>query len=222
MSRYETLMARDGHTFQAYLASPAGHSRGGVVIVQGIFGLTAAILRAADRYAAEGYLAVAPALFDRVRRGLVLGYSPQEIQEARGYRQQVDIAKAMLDLAAAAAITRHAGRIALIGYGWGALLTWLAASRIPLAAAVCFYGAQIAEHLQAHPACPVMLHFGERDESIPLSEVERLRTAFPRGIYYLYDAGQGFCNEDRPERYDAAASALARTRTDAFLAQNVG
>jgi len=222
MSRYETLMARDGHTFKAYIAAPAGPIRGGIVIVQEIFGLTANILRTADSYAADGYLAVAPALFDRVRRGVVLGYSPEEIQEGRGYREQVEIAQAMLDLAAAAAITRHAGKIALIGYCWGARLAWLAASRLQLGAVVCYYGAHIAEHLEQDPTCPVMLHFGEHDASIPLAEVEHLRSAFPRGIYHLYAAGHGFSNEDRPEHYDAAAAALARARTNAFLAQNVG
>jgi carboxymethylenebutenolidase len=222
VSQQQTLMARDGHTFSVYLASPAGRARGAVVIVQEIFGLTAHIRRTADSYAANGYLAIAPALFDRISRDLVLGYSPEEIERARGYRLQVPITKALLDIAASAAVVRHAGRIATIGYCWGGTLTWAAASTVPMAAAVCYYGAKMWEQSPKLPTCPAQLHFAEDDSSIPASEIEQLRAAYPAGEYYLYPAAHAFANEDRADRYNAEAAALARTRTDEFLARRVG
>lgn len=222
MSRYETLMARDGHEFTVYIAKPAARARGAVVIVQEIFGLSPWVLRVADSYAAEGYLTVAPALFDRIRRNLVLGYSPPESEQAMGYRKQIDTAKAVLDIAAAAAMARHVGRVAVIGFCWGGTLAWAAASEVPLGAAVCYYGARISELLPKVPMCASMLHFGEQDRGIPMSEVERLRSAFPQGVYHLYAAGHAFANDDRPDHYNAEATALARSRTNAFLAQHIG
>jgi carboxymethylenebutenolidase len=215
-------MARDGHKFSTYLAKPAGKARGAVVIVQEIFGLSPWIVRTADSYAADGYLCVAPALFDRVRRNLVLGYSPPELEQAMGYRRQIDTAKAVLDIGAAAAMTRHAGKVAVIGYCWGGMLTWAAASELPLGAAVCYYGAGIPKLLPKVPACPTMLHSGEQDKSIPVSDIELLRAAYPQGIYHLYAAGHAFANDDRPDHYNADAAALARSRTNAFLAQRIG
>ena len=222
MSQYETLMARDGHTFNTYIAKPSGKARGGVVVVQEIFGLSPHICRLADGYAQDGYLAVAPALFDRVARNLVLGYSPPEVELGMGYRKQIPTAKAILDIAAAAAICRHAGKVAVIGFCWGGRLACAAASEVPLGAAVCYYGRGIVEELPKTPKCPTMLHFGERDRSIPLSDVERIREAFPEGLYHLYAAGHAFGNDDRPQNYDAEATALARERTAAFLAQHIG
>jgi carboxymethylenebutenolidase len=222
VSQTETLMARDGHKFSTYLAKPAGKARGAVVIVQEIFGLSPWIVRTADSYAADGYLCVAPALFDRVRRNLVLGYSPPELEQAMGYRRQIDTAKAVLDIGAAAAMTRHAGKVAVIGYCWGGMLTWAAASELPLGAAVCYYGAGIPKLLPKVPACPTMLHSGEQDKSIPVSDIELLRAAYPQGIYHLYAAGHAFANDDRPDHYNADAAALARSRTNAFLAQRIG
>lgn len=222
MSRFETFMARDGHTFGAYFAKPAGAARGAIVIVQEIFGLTPHIRRTADSYAADGYLVVTPALFDRVRRDLVLGYSPQEVQQGLGYRKQIETAQAVMDIAAAAAVVRHAGKVAVIGYCWGGLLAWVAAGDVPLNAAVSYYGARIAEHLDRTPKCPTMLHFGDQDQSISAAEIERIRAAFPDGIYHLYAAGHAFNNEDRPALYRPEAAALARSRTNAFLAQHIG
>jgi carboxymethylenebutenolidase len=223
VSQFETLMARDGHSFHAYIARPPARARGAVIIVQEIFGLTPHILHVADSYAADGYLTVAPALFDRVRRDLVLGDSPPELEAALGYRKQIPEAKSVLDLHAAAAMARHVGKIAVIGYCWGGTLAWAASAETHFAAAVCYYGGGIAEHLDKPPTCPTMLHFGEHDSSIPLATVERIRHACPQALIYLYpSAGHAFNNEDRPRHYDAEAAKLARTRTSAFLIQHVG
>jgi carboxymethylenebutenolidase len=223
MSHLETLMARDGHAFQSYIVSPAGHARGAVVILQEIFGLTPHIRSTAERFAAEGYMALAPALFDRVRRDLVLlGDSPEDVERARGYRKQIPTAKSLLDIAASVAVARHCGKVAVVGYCWGGTLAWLAASEMSLDAAVAYYGSGIADSLVRTPTCPTMLHFGERDASIPPAAVERIRAAFPQGLYYLYAADHGFNNDARPQRYDAAAAALARERSLEFLVHHIG
>jgi carboxymethylenebutenolidase len=215
-------MARDGHTFQVYIAAPSSRARGAVLVVQEIFGLTRGIRDAADRFAAEGYLALAPALFDRIRRGLVLGTSPPEVEQARGYRAQIATAKAMLDIGATAAVARHAGKVAVVGYCWGGRLAWVAAAQAVFAAAVCYYGTGIVDELPQVPACPTLLHFGDADPSIPPAAIEQLRAAYPQGVYELYTAGHGFGNSERPAVYNAAAADLALARTLAFLAQHVG
>jgi carboxymethylenebutenolidase len=222
VSQFQSLMARDGHTFSAYLASPPGRARGAAVVLQEIFGLTPHIRRVADSLASDGYVTIAPALFDRVRRDVVLGYSPKEIEQAIGYRLQIPLASALLDIAAAAAVVRHAGRVATIGFCWGGTLSWAAASAVPMAAAVCYYGSKMLEQSPKTPSCPTQLHFGEQDASIPASEVQQLREAYPAGEYYLYPAAHAFANEDRPDRYNAQSAVLARSRTNAFLAQHVG
>lgn len=222
MSQYETLMARDGHEFSAYFARPAGNARGGVVIVQEIFGVTAHIRAVADSYARDGYLAVVPALFDRVGRDLVLGYTPDQVQQGMGYRQQVEDSAAVLDISAAAAVAGHVGKVAAIGFCWGGRLAWRTAQQGGLDATVCYYGGGIANVLDPAPRCPTLLHFGADDTSIPMEQVDRIRAACPAAQIHVYaHAGHAFNNTDRPQNFNAAAAALARTRTDAFLAQHL-
>jgi carboxymethylenebutenolidase len=222
VSQFETFMARDGHAFQVYIASPPSRPRGAVVLAQEEFGLTAAIRAAADRFATGGYLALAPALFDRLRRGLVLGYTASELDQARGYRAQIPTDKAVLDIGAVAAVARHAGKLAVVGYGWGARLAWVAAAQKLFAAAVCYDGVDMVAELPLVPACPTLLHIALPDPSLPPAALEQLRAAYPSGIYELYAAEQGFANSERPAVYNAAAAELALARSRAFLAQHVG
>jgi len=222
VSQFETFMARDGHTFQVYIASPAARPRGAVVLAQEEFGLTHAIRVAAERFAAGGYLAMAPALFDRLRRGLVLGYTASEVQQARGYRAQIATDKAVLDIGAVAAVARHAGKVAVVGYCWGARLAWVAAAQALFAAAVCYDGAGIVGELPLVPACPTLLHIAVADPSLPPAALEQLRTAYPQGLYELYAADPGFANSERAAVYNAGAAELAFARSQAFLAQHVG
>ena len=219
MGDFTTLMARDGHEFQAYLAAPPGRPRGAVVVLQEIFGVNQHIRSVTDGFAAEGYTAIAPALFDRIRRGIELGYSGPEADEGRGYRQQLEPEQTMKDVAAAVAVVKHSGRVATVGYFWGGALSYRAACELPVAAAVVYYGSP--KDAAKKPKCPVMYHFGSADKSIPPQEVERLRAAHPQGIFYIYDgAGHGFNCDVRPS-YDAAAAALARRRTLDFLASRL-
>jgi carboxymethylenebutenolidase len=219
MGDFTTLMARDGHEFQAYLAAPAGRPHGAVVVLQEIFGVNRHIRAVTDSFAAEGYTAIAPALFDRIRRGIELGYSGPEVDEGRGYMQQLKPEQTLQDVAAAAAVVRHSGRVATVGYCWGGALSYRAACELPLAGAVVYYGNPRDDGKT--PRCPVLYHFGAADKSIPLEQVERLKAAHPQGVFYVYDgAGHGFNCDLRPS-YDAAAAALARRRTLDFLASRL-
>ncbi|HUI59567.1 MAG TPA: dienelactone hydrolase family protein [Steroidobacteraceae bacterium] len=217
MGELTSIMARDGHEFQAYLAAPPGKPRGAVAVVQEIFGVNSHIRAVTDGFAAEGYTAIAPSMFDRIRRGIQLGYSPQDIDEGRGYMQQLKLEDTLKDLNAAVAVVRHSGRVGMVGYCWGGAMAYVAASELPIACAVVYYG-RAASFLDRKPRCPVLYHFGLEDRSIPMSDVEQLRAAHPQGIFHQYPAGHGFNCDQRPS-YNAEAAALARSRTLEFLAR---
>ncbi len=216
MGELTMLMARDGHEFQAYLAAPAAKARGAVVVIQEIFGVNSHIRAVADGFAAEGYTAIAPAFFDRIRRGIELGYSPPDIQEGRGYMQQLKLDETLKDLGAAIAVVKNSGRVGTVGYCWGGAMSYVAACDLPIACAVVYYG-NATKFLDRKPKCPVMYHYGTQDTGIPLSDVDQIKAAHPQGEFHLYEAGHGFNCDQRPS-YDPAAAALARTRTLDFLA----
>jgi carboxymethylenebutenolidase len=220
MGGYTTLMARDGHEFNAWLAAPKGAARGAIVLCQEIFGVNHHIRGVADGFAADGYLTIAPCLFDRVRRGIELGYTPAETQQGRGYRMQIPKEKTLLDLAASLNVVKHAGRVAAIGYCWGGTLAYLAACELPVVCAVSYYGGQIKNHLDKSPKRPVLYHFGEKDPYIPSTDIEQIRVADPGGEFHLYPADPGF-NCDERASYEAASARLARERTLAFLAAHM-
>lgn len=216
------MVAADGHRFAAYEAAPAGQARGAVVIAPEIFGVNSHIRAVADGYAADGYLAIAPALFDRVQRDYESGYSPDEIQAGVAVMQQVDIADALKDVAACVEHAQPAGKVAIIGYCWGGTIAWVAAARVAgLACAVPYYGGSIPSFADEQPNCPVMFHFGEQDKSPTPEHARKVAAANPSAIAHFYDAGHGF-NCDQRGSYDAAASKLARSRTLEFLAKHVG
>jgi len=219
MSEFTTIMSRDGHELRAWLAAPPGSPRGAIVVVQEIFGVNSHIRAVTDGYASEGYVAIAPSLFDRVRRGIELGYSQPEVQEGFGYVQQLKPEQTLADLSAALAVVKHAGRVGMVGYCWGGRMAYLSAGELPLACAVSYYGGGIVQSLDRKPKCPVMYHFGELDTHIPLSDVEKIKAANPEGIFHIYaGAGHGF-NCDQRDSYNPQAAALARERSLAFFAR---
>ena len=220
MAEFNTLMARDGHEFRAYLAPPPGEARGAVIVIQEIFGVNAHIRSVTDGYAAEGYLAIAPALFDRVRRGIELDYNDKTRQEGFGYVQQLQREEILKDLAACHAVVRHAGRVGSVGFCWGGGISYLAACELPLAAAVCYYGASIVKYLDKKPRCPVLYHFAEHDESIPPEDIAKIKAMHPQGIYHTYPAKHAF-NRDVGENYEPKSAALARQRTLDFFAEHL-
>ncbi len=216
------LKAGDGHAFKAYLAEPPAQPRGGIVVVQEIFGVNSHIRSVADGYAADGYLTIAPALFDRVQRGYESGYTQPEIQAGIALMQKIVWDDAMKDVAAAVEGVKHAGEVGMVGYCWGGAVTWLAAARIPgLAAAVPYYGGAIPSLNGEQPKCPTMLHFGEADASIPIDKARAVEAAHPDVTTHFYAAGHGF-NCDQRGSYDKAAAELARERTLEFFRKHVG
>lgn len=217
MGEHIGLTAEDGHKLNAYAARPDGPAKGGLVVVQEIFGVNAHIRAVADGFAAEGYLAVAPALFDRIRPGIELDYDEAGVSEGRALRPEVSWEATVLDVNAAMTLAAGAGKVGVVGYCWGGSVAWLAATRLKPAAAVGYYGGHIHEFASEKPNCPVMLHFGEEDTGIPLANVEVVRAAQPDAAIHLYPgAGHGF-NCDLRGSYHAEAAALARRRSLAFL-----
>jgi carboxymethylenebutenolidase len=215
------LRAADGHTLSAYVAKPAGRARGAVVVIQEIFGVTGHIERVADQFAAEGYLAIAPALFDRQQRGVNLAYDEAGIAAGVGFMQRADFTQVMADVQAAIDSVKHAGAVGMVGYCWGGLVTWLAGSRTTVTAGVSYYGGGITQFLDPVPRCPMQFHFGEKDTHIPLSDVAQIRAAFPDGEFHTYAAGHGFNCGDRAS-YDATAAHLAFARTKEFFSTHLG
>jgi carboxymethylenebutenolidase len=220
MGEYNQLMARDGHEFAAWLAPAVGERRGAIVILQEIFGVNAHIREVTDGFAREGYVCIAPALFDRVKRGVELGYTPEDVQQGRGYVLQIPREKLLLDITACINVVKHAGPVAAIGYCWGGSLAHLAACELPVRAAVDYYGTRTVENLHLPTRAPVQYHFGERDQTIPPEAIDRIRAADPGGEFHIYPADHGF-NCDHRAAYDAAAAKLARERTLDFLQRHL-
>lgn len=215
------LLAADGNHFSAYLVKPEGTPRGAVVVVQEIFGVNSHIRRVAEQYAAEGYLAIAPALFDRLQKGVELGYDAAGMQAGIELMMKTTNEGTVADLNAAIDAVSHAGRVGMVGYCWGGRATYLAGCKTNIAAGVAYYGGGIAQLLADTPRCPMMFHFGEHDSHIPQADVDKIRGAFPAGTYHLYPAGHGFNCSDRAS-FDAASAHLAFARTIEFFRQHVG
>ncbi len=215
------LATADGTSIAAYRAAPTGKPRGSVVILQEIFGVNAHFRSVADRYAADGYLAIAPALFDRAERGVELGYDQEGREKGFALLKAIEPAKTMLDIQAAITAAREAGSVGLVGFCWGGTLAFAAACHLTgLDAAVGYYGGGIAGRLQDKPKIPLMLHFGDTDQSIPLSDVEKVRAALPQVPVYVYHAGHAF-NRDVAPSYDKPSADLALERTRGFLAESM-
>src|SRR5215211_546168 len=212
------LRAADEFELSAYLARPPRAPKGALVVIQEIFGVNGHIKRVADSFAADAFLAIAPALFDRIRPGITLGYSQEEIQEGIALKGQSSTENALADIGAARDFVKEAGPVGVIGYCWGGFLAWVSATRLPgLAAAVSYYGGGIGTVAQEQPRCPVLMHFGEKDHAIPLTDVEKVRAAHPKGVeIHVYPAGHGF-NCDERASFDADSARIARERTVAFL-----
>ncbi len=222
MGQMIELKTKDRQTISAYRAEPQGKPRGGLVVIQEIWGVNSHIRNVADGYAADGYLAIAPALFDRVERGVVMDeYNPETMQKGFGFMQKVDTDNALLDVRAAVEAASAAGKVGVVGFCFGGKVAWLAASRLEgIAASVPYYGGGIPDLASEQPKCPVMLHFGERDQHIPVASVEQFKKAHPELPVHIYQADHGF-NCDQRGSYDAAAAKLARERTLTFLRQHV-
>jgi len=208
------LTAVDGHQFDAYRAEADGEARGAVVVIQEIFGVNIHIRDVTDGYASQGYLAIAPAIFDRFERGVDLGYEADDIAIGRDLKAlgNENLDKVLADVKAAYDVAKDAGKVGITGYCWGGVVVWAAACRLDFDAASSYYGGGIIDLVDETPKCPTILHFGKQDESIPLDDVNAISAAHPDLDVYLYDAGHGF-NCDRRGSYDEESSKMATART---------
>jgi carboxymethylenebutenolidase len=212
-----SLTASDGHRLGAYRADPSGKALGGVVVIQEIFGVNHHIRAVCDRFAAAGYSAVAPALFDRFVRDFQSGYSPEEIAKARSYLANIDWDAFMRDTKAAVDEIKASGPVAISGFCMGGTVAFLGATRLDgLSAAVCFYGGQIIRFADEKPKCPTQMHFGEKDDHIPMSDVATIRSKRPECDIHVYPAGHGFYCDERAS-YHAESAQLAWDRTLAWI-----
>lgn len=221
MGEMVRLHAKDGHTLDAYAVQPGVPVTAGLVIVQEIFGVNAHIREVAERYADDGFVTIAPAIFDRIEPGVELGDSGEDRQRAMALLAKFDIEKAVDDIAASVEWLRGLGvRVGVVGYCLGGTLAWLSAARLPIDAAVGFYGGQITRYLGEQPKVPVMLHFGEQDAHIPVSDVDKIAEAHPEVQIYRYPAGHAF-NRPGGAGYSASCALRARERTLAFLREHL-
>jgi carboxymethylenebutenolidase len=223
MSETVRLKASDNHELDAYVARPSGPPIAGLVVLQEAFGVNHHIRSVTDSYAKDGFLAVAPALFDRFERGVELGYEGADLQKGIALARQSNPEDAMKDVAAALEYLRKnkAKQCGVIGYCLGGTMAWLAATRLNPDVAVGYYGGSIARFAQENPRCPVMLHFGTLDKHIPKEDVERVHAAHPEVQIFWYEADHGFNCADRSS-YNAVAANQARDRSLAFLKRHAG
>lgn len=223
MGEFVTLTTEDGVPLRAYRATPAGKPRGGVVVLQEIFGVNHQIRSAADRFAALGYLAVAPAVQDRAMPGFETDdYSPEAFAKARQFISAFKVDETMLDIKAAIADAARAGKVGVTGYCFGGMLTWRAAhAGMGLAAGSGYYGGGVPNYMDLAPQIPLEMHYGDRDAGIPLEQVEQLRARHPQVPIHLYAADHGFFNDERLPSFDAAAATVAFARTAEFFARHL-
>lgn len=209
-----SLTAADGHEFTAWEAIPEGDIKGRLVVVQEIFGVNEHIRDVCDRFAQRGYHAVAPAMFDRVERDFERGYNPEGIADGRAIMEKMDWDQALADVQAVIDHLKGGGPVGLVGYCWGGSIAWLAACRLgDLSASVGYYGGRIIDYIDENPQCPTMLHFGEKDGGIPLTDVLQIAGKHAAVQVFTYpDAEHGFSCDARGSFHKIASDqALART-----------
>ena len=220
MGKTLSLQLKDGTRIGAYLAEPAGTPKAGLVVVQEIFGVNAHIRSVADRYAAQGYLAIAPALFDPVQPGVELGYDQEGMTKGLEYVGKLGFDRALAGVEAAAQEVQRAGKVATVGYCWGGTLSYLSAIRLGLPA-ISYYGGRNVQFVGEQAKAPLMFHYGLKDAHISEADREAVRKANPTAEFHVYEADHGF-NCDARGSYDAASAKLAMERSLAFLAKHVG
>jgi carboxymethylenebutenolidase len=222
MGKMIELTASDGQKLAAYRADPAGKPRGGIVVIQEIFGVNSHIKQVADGFAADGYVAIAPAMFDRVQKNVDLGYTPDDIAKGREIRGKITNDMAVKDAEAGVKAASSAGKVGIVGYCWGGLVAWLAAAKVPgLSAAVPYYGGGILDNADLKAKVPLMGHFGDKDQHIPVEGVKKLAEKHKEHQIFIYAADHGF-NCDHRGSYNAPAAKQARSRTLEFFRKHVG
>jgi len=222
MGKMIELTASDGFKLGAYRADPVGKPKGGIVVLQEIFGANEHIRAVADKAAAAGYLAIAPALFDRAERDVNWAYTDDTMKAGVGLLGKIKPEDTLKDVEAALKAAHEGGKAGIVGFCWGGSLAWVAAAEMPgLDAAVGYYGGRIPAMNAMAPKAPILLHFGERDQGIPMAGVREVEAAHPNVPVYVYPAGHAFNRDPDPTKYDAPSAKLAWERTMAFFGEKL-
>lgn len=218
-----TLTAEDGFELDAYRAMPSGEPKGAVIVIQEIFGVNGHIREDADRFAEQGYVALAPAMFDRLQKGVALNYDADGVETGRGFAMKINWDDVVKDLRAASGTLKQYGKVGLVGYCWGGTVAWVAAVRDSgVDCASGYYGGRVIDFIDETPKVPVQLHFGDEDKGIPIENVEKIKAAHPDVPVYRYpEAEHGFHCDQRPS-YHAEADQLATERTMALFKEHIG
>lgn len=218
------LTASDGFVLNAYRAAPEGKVRGGVVVIQEVWGLNSWVRSVVDRFARHGYLAVAPAMFDRAEPGFESeNYGPDHFPLVGELMKKFNPDAALLDIAAAVKAASEGGKVGITGYCFGGRFSWIAAHHgLGLTAASGYYGGGVPNYIELAPSIPLEMHYGDKDTGIPLDQVEALKARHPNVDIYVYDGQHGFCNSDRPDKFDEAACKKASARTLDFFHKHLG
>lgn len=221
MSEWIDLTASDGHRVSAYVARPTTEPVGAVVVVQEVFGVNRHIQAVADGYAQAGFLAVAPSFFDRIERGIALGYEGADVDRGLALTRRLDSAQTVMDAQASIDFTRQSGKTGMVGYCWGGTTSWICAAQTGhLAAAVCYYGGGIIVNATLVPRCPLMMHWGALDTIIPVEKAQTFIANHPAIESYTYPADHGF-NCDLRSSFHAPSAQLAKARTLDFLRRHL-
>lgn len=220
MGQMIDLTAADGFAFGAYHAEAEGTRKGGLILIQEIFGVTDHIKEQADGFAKDGYEVIAPSMYDRQDKGWTSGYTEADVADAIAKAGANSMENACMDVEAARDFLKERGPVFMTGYCYGGSVTWVAACRVDgLAAAASYYGRLVIDHVDENPKCPTIFHFGELDPTIPMDAVRRIEAAHPECPSYVYAGADHGFQSDRPQHYDEAAATLARQRTlDHFAA----
>ncbi len=224
MGQSITLTAKDGHSLGAYRADPSGTAKGGIVVIQEIFGVNGHVRDLVDKFAGHGYAAIAPALFDRTEAGVQLGYDEVSFGRGRDLRGSLNDDVILADVDAAVSAVSDAGKVGLIGYCFGGYVAWVSACGLDsLACSVSCYGGGVAARAANDtPRCPVQFHLGDKDHAIPMGDVQKIRDAHPDVPSFVYDdAAHGFCCDDR-DVYNPGACERAHGRALALFAEHLG
>ncbi len=225
MSEWVKLTAADGVELSAYVARPEGEPKAGLVVVQEIFGVNSHIQSVADEWAKDGFLVIAPAMFDRIEKDVFLDYSEAGWAKAMELYPRLDFDKSLLDVNAALAWlhAQSMQKVGVVGYCFGGTMAWLASCRLRVDAAVGYYGGGIANFLGEHPHNPIMLHFGGQDTHITPETIAKIQFAHPEVPIFVYEnAGHAFNRSADPHAYVADAARLAKARSLMFFEQSFG
>ena len=220
MNEIIEITAKDNHQFSAYISQPSGKPKAGIVIIQEIFGVNTHIKDVTDLYANEGYLCIAPSLFDRIEKNIILNYDEKGVSKGRELKALCDN-NALKDIESSISVVSSAGKVGVIGYCWGGSLSWrIGCEASNLSASVCYYGGDIPKLRDLKPKCNVLTHFGELDKGIPIKDVKIFEKKRPEVHTYTYPADHGF-NCDHRSQYNKTCARIALDRTLKFLEENL-